>query len=247
MPQLEIGAVMDGQGSPLPVDQTMPEQDVIKERKRKRTSEEKDTEVGEACSSSEMNNLLPTMKKQQRRERSPNGEASAVGGDSTEEEQKTQQEVEKEVEQEEEEEEQEQEEEQVSKGEIAEDGNLASVLGLHECELKTAIPLNMDAPNPYRVFKLPPPQGHLLRFTVSYRKPNYIFTVTAQLQKYQAKDVKWPADVKLVVYLHPNDNEGRPMEGLCKPERGSSVTLEVPEEELEKHAKDMLHVTWKID
>ena len=66
---------------------------MLKERKRKRTSEEKDTEVGETCSSSETNDLVPTMQKQQKRERSPNGEASAVGGDSTEEEQKTEQEV----------------------------------------------------------------------------------------------------------------------------------------------------------
>ena len=225
---------MDSEGSPLP-DQG---QDVIK---RKRTSEEKDTEVGETCSSSETNDLVPTMKKQQRRESGPNGEATAVGGDSTEEEQQTEQDEEQKTEQEVEQEEQEEEEEQVSKGEIVTDGG-------HPNELKTVIPLNMNASYPYRVFKLPPPQGHWLRFTVSYRKPNYIFTVTAQLQKYQARDVVWPADVKLVVYLHLDDNEGKPMEGLCKPERGSSVTLEVPEEELEKHVeKGMLHVTWEIE
>ena len=108
---------------------------------------------------------------------------------------------------------------------------------------------SLPIPEPTSFFQLP--QGHRMKLTVSYSKPKYIFSVAAQLQKYQEERLHWPLRETFVLLLHQTkDTQGKLMEGDSCPEAGKRCCfLEVHEDEIQKMGyitkNNMLHVILK--
>jgi hypothetical protein len=87
--------------------------------------------------------------------------------------------------------------------------------------------------------------------TVSYKKPNYIFTVMALSKALQKKDLNWPLGESFVLMLHKTkDKEGRPMEADCPGPGERCCSLEADENEIKELGyveEGMLHVSLKLN
>ena len=115
--------------------------------------------------------------------------------------------------------------------------------------LDFAFPLPPKSVPPAPQFSLE--QGHKLKLTVSYKKPNYIFTVMALSKALQKKDLNWPLRESFLLVLHKTkDKEGRPMEADCPGPGERCCSLEADKNEIKELGyveEGMLHVSLKLN
>ena len=116
-------------------------------------------------------------------------------------------------------------------------------------KLHFAFPLPRKPCPPVSQFRLK--QGHKLMFSVNYRDPHYIFTVTAAKKKLQKRELNWPLEESFVLILHKvRDTEGREMEAECSEPGEKGCSLKVHKNEIRKLGyveEGMLHVTLKLN
>ena len=116
-------------------------------------------------------------------------------------------------------------------------------------KLHFACPLPRRPSPPAPQFRLT--QGHKLKFSVTYRRSHYIFTVMAAEERLQKRELNWPLKESFVLILHKTkDREGRPMEAHCSQPGERCCSLKVHENEIVKFGythRGMLHVILKLN